>query len=180
MVNGNINRHNSPTPTPLGAAGEQHTQHPERRRSVLTSASTSDWLQRCNSQLLLTMVKFGPTLCCNAREYLNYMFPNRWIGRRGQIEWPARVPHLLPCDYFVWSHLKTMCAKPNLKVLVISRGNQCRWPKYPHRNPFSSQVHCFTQDQQHVARQSEESGQNIYYTNQVSRSIRYVNILIIS
>lgn len=34
------------------------------------------------------------------RNYLNQTFPNRWIGRRGFIEWPARSPDLTPLDFF--------------------------------------------------------------------------------
>lgn len=34
------------------------------------------------------------------------MFPNRWIGRRGFVEWPARSPDLSPLDYFLWGYLK--------------------------------------------------------------------------
>jgi hypothetical protein len=34
------------------------------------------------------------------RRYLDKVFPNRWIGRRGQIEWPARSPDLTPPDFF--------------------------------------------------------------------------------
>lgn len=35
------------------------------------------------------------------RTYLNEVFPNRWIGRRGPIEWPARSPDLTPLDFFM-------------------------------------------------------------------------------
>ncbi|EFN79592.1 hypothetical protein EAI_04836, partial [Harpegnathos saltator] len=34
------------------------------------------------------------------------VFPHRWIGRRGPIEWPPRLPDLSPNDYFLWGHLK--------------------------------------------------------------------------
>lgn len=40
------------------------------------------------------------------REYLNRIFPERWIGRGGPIYWPARSPDLTPVDYFLWGHLK--------------------------------------------------------------------------
>lgn len=40
------------------------------------------------------------------RNYLNNVFPNRWIGRRGTIEWPARSPDLNPCDFFLWGYIK--------------------------------------------------------------------------
>lgn len=36
--------------------------------------------------------------------YLDKTFPNRWIERRGPIEWPTRSPDLTPLDYFLWDH----------------------------------------------------------------------------
>ena len=33
------------------------------------------------------------------RHYLNENLPNRWIGRRESIEWPARSPDLTPLDF---------------------------------------------------------------------------------
>lgn len=39
--------------------------------------------------------------------YLNHNFPNRWIGRRGNLlEWPPRSPDLTPCDFFLWGYVK--------------------------------------------------------------------------
>lgn len=40
------------------------------------------------------------------RQYLDAVFPHRWIGRRGAIEWPARSPDLTPLDYFLWGYVK--------------------------------------------------------------------------
>ena len=40
------------------------------------------------------------------REWLNEKFGERWIGRRGFIEWPPRSPDLSPCDFFLWGVLK--------------------------------------------------------------------------
>ena len=40
------------------------------------------------------------------RNYLNEVFPDRWIGRNGPILWPARSPDLTPLDYFLWGHIK--------------------------------------------------------------------------
>lgn len=54
------------------------------------------------------------------RQYLHNTFPNRWIGRRGPIEWPARSPDLSPLDFFLWGHLKSLIYKtdvPNLDAL---------------------------------------------------------------
>lgn len=40
------------------------------------------------------------------RDYLDMVFPNRWIGRLGPIAWPPRSPDLTPLDYFLWGFLK--------------------------------------------------------------------------
>lgn len=40
------------------------------------------------------------------RAYLDATFPGRWIGRRGEIEWPPRSPDLTPLDFFYWGYLK--------------------------------------------------------------------------
>lgn len=39
----------------------------------------------------------------DVRQYLSEVFPGRWIGRRGSIEWPARSPDLTPLDFFMGS-----------------------------------------------------------------------------
>lgn len=41
------------------------------------------------------------------REILDARFPNKWIGRGGPINWPARSPDLNVLDYFVWGYVKT-------------------------------------------------------------------------
>ena len=47
-----------------------------------------------------------PHYAAPVRQYLDELFPNRWIGRRGFVEWPARLPDLSPLDYFLWGYLK--------------------------------------------------------------------------
>lgn len=42
----------------------------------------------------------------SVRDFLDDKFRNRWIGRRGPIEWPARSPDLTPTDFFLWGFLK--------------------------------------------------------------------------
>lgn len=42
----------------------------------------------------------------NVSQYLNMMFPQRWIGRHGAISWPALSPDLTPLHYFFWGCLK--------------------------------------------------------------------------
>lgn len=38
---------------------------------------------------------------------LNRKYPNKWIGRRGPVAWPARSPDLTPLDFFFWGQMKT-------------------------------------------------------------------------
>lgn len=52
-----------------------------------------------------------PHFARQVREYLNTVFPERWIGRRGPIEWPARSPDLTPMDFFLWGYLKSKVYK---------------------------------------------------------------------
>lgn len=56
-----------------------------------------------------------PHYAAIVRQYLDRIFPGRWIGRRGTIEWPARSPDLTPLDFFLWGHLKSKVyiQKPN-------------------------------------------------------------------
>lgn len=41
-----------------------------------------------------------------ARERLNDMFGEQWIGRYGPSRWPARSPDLTPLDFFLWGRIK--------------------------------------------------------------------------
>lgn len=41
------------------------------------------------------------------RDFLEETFPGSWIGRGGEIKWPARSPDLAPNDYFYWGYLKS-------------------------------------------------------------------------
>lgn len=44
--------------------------------------------------------------CLEARKLLDQNLQGRWIGRRGNIEWPARSPDLSVCDFWLWSFLR--------------------------------------------------------------------------
>ena len=47
------------------------------------------------------------------REYLNNVFPNRWIGRSRPVQWPPRSPNLTPMDFFIWGEMKCLvCDTP--------------------------------------------------------------------
>ncbi|KAK3880944.1 hypothetical protein Pcinc_014594 [Petrolisthes cinctipes] len=41
-----------------------------------------------------------------ARDYLNEVFPGRWVGRGGLVSWPPRSPDMNPLDFYVWGHMK--------------------------------------------------------------------------
>ena len=47
-----------------------------------------------------------PHYARSVRNYLEEVFNNRWISRRGPIEWPPRSPDLNPLDFFLWGYLK--------------------------------------------------------------------------
>lgn len=47
-----------------------------------------------------------PHFSVDVRNYLNEIFPNRWIGRKGPILWPPRSPDLTSLDFFLWGYLK--------------------------------------------------------------------------
>lgn len=57
----------------------------------------------------------------DVRHYLDLTFPNRWIGRRGSLEWPARSPDLTPLDFFLWGYVKSMVYKTKPRDIVDLR-----------------------------------------------------------
>ncbi len=40
------------------------------------------------------------------RSYFNETFPNRWIERRGCVEYFSHSPDLTPLHFFLWGYLK--------------------------------------------------------------------------
>ena len=54
----------------------------------------------------------------NVRNYLDEVFSNKWIGRRGSIEWPARSPDLTPMDFAVWGIIKQSVYQRNPRNIV--------------------------------------------------------------
>ena len=49
-----------------------------------------------------------PHFALAAREILHQRFPNKWIGRQGPTQWPARSPDLNPLDFYLWGNLKAI------------------------------------------------------------------------
>ena len=46
------------------------------------------------------------------RQYLDRKLPGRWMSRGGPIDWPARSPDFMPCDYFLWGNVKDLENEP--------------------------------------------------------------------
>lgn len=46
-----------------------------------------------------------PHAAVTAREWLDAVFPEKWIGRGSNVSWPPRSPDLNPLDFF-WGYLK--------------------------------------------------------------------------
>ncbi len=47
-----------------------------------------------------------PHYAQSVRQFLHETFPDRWIGRRGPIDWPARSTDLTPTDFFLGAVIK--------------------------------------------------------------------------
>ncbi|CAH1986436.1 unnamed protein product [Acanthoscelides obtectus] len=60
-----------------------------------------------NVRLMFQQDGAPPHYALRVRQYLEQSFPDRWIGRRGAIEWPPRSPDLSLLDFFMWGHLKS-------------------------------------------------------------------------
>jgi len=59
----------------------------------------------------------APHSSLEVRNFLNYRFPGRWIGRGGPHNWPARSPDLSPLDYCIWGWMKELV----YSVKVVTR-----------------------------------------------------------
>lgn len=47
-----------------------------------------------------------PHYALTVRAFLDEKFGDRWIGRRGPVDWPPRSPDLTPPDFWLWGFLK--------------------------------------------------------------------------
>lgn len=62
--------------------------------------------QRLNPRIFFQQDGAPPHYGLQVRRFLDNTFNERWIGRRGPIEWPPRSPDLTPMDFFFWGHVK--------------------------------------------------------------------------
>ena len=58
-----------------------------------------------------------PHYALRVRDYLNEVFPQRWIGGRGSIEWPPRSPDLTPMDFFFGGVVKNKVYEKNSETV---------------------------------------------------------------
>lgn len=86
-----------------------------------------------------------PHFGVDIRRHLNHVFPGKWIGRRGAIEWPARSPDLSPLDYYFWGYLKDQVYRTKPQDLVELRlrivEEAARIPVDAIRNALSAFYH---------------------------------------
>uniref|UniRef100_A0A1B6KCB5 DUF4817 domain-containing protein n=1 Tax=Graphocephala atropunctata TaxID=36148 RepID=A0A1B6KCB5_9HEMI len=134
MWNGHVNRHNCRYWDNVNPhwMSECHTQHPPKlnvwaaivRNSIIGpffidvnfNAKYKDMLQNEIALQATLGADFQtfffqqdgapPHYSVQVKQYLDAVFPHRWIGRRDAIEWPARSPDLTPLDYFLWGYIK--------------------------------------------------------------------------
>ena len=60
----------------------------------------------CSTLLHGHQRRFAPHFAGPVHAVLTKTFGNRWIGRGGPVNWPARSLDLSPLDFFVWGYMK--------------------------------------------------------------------------
>ena len=58
-----------------------------------------------------------------ARDFLRDRFPGQLISLRGDLNWPARSPDLVPCDFFLWGYLKSLVYNNRPRNLETLKNN---------------------------------------------------------
>ena len=61
-----------------------------------------------------------PHYTIRVREFLNEIFPCRWLGRGGPVARPPRSPDVVPMDYYLCGHMKTLVYDTKVDVLYSS------------------------------------------------------------
>ena len=77
--------------------------------NMLQTAAMPQLTQRADfGELWFMQDGAPPHYSLQVRAFLDQTFPNRWIGRRGSIEWSPRSPDFTPMDFFLWGVVKEM------------------------------------------------------------------------
>ena len=58
-----------------------------------------------------------PDHASRVRDYLNEVFPQGWLGKRGRIEWQRRSPDLTPMDFVFGVVVKNKVYEKNPKTI---------------------------------------------------------------
>ena len=91
------------------------TMNSERYCHVLNEKVIPFFKQRRHLTKIYQQDGAPPHYSLAAREILNRYLPDRWIGRRGPTEWPARSPDPTVCDFFlrdkVYNHMPSSTAQ---------------------------------------------------------------------
>ena len=74
----------------------------------------------------------------DVREYLNNVFPNRWIGRGGPVQWPPRSPDLTPMDIFIWGEMKCLVYETPIDWLPMWQKLQQLFVRHNHLHADTS------------------------------------------
>ena len=97
------------------------------RYSVLLQREFLDLIEDFPIQLRRDML-FQQDACPShtsrmARAVLNDMFPKKWIGKFGPINFPPRSPDLTVLDYFLWGRIKNLVynTRPTTRDDMINR-----------------------------------------------------------
>lgn len=130
-LNGQVNRHNCRlwSRTNPHWMEELHTQHPQKINvwaGILNNTiigpffidgnlTSQKYLQLLRRNVVPKLQELNidihqiwfqqdgapPHFAREVRQFLDEVFPEKWIGRRGPIEWPARSPDMTPMDFFI-------------------------------------------------------------------------------
>lgn len=105
------------------------TMNSERYCNILNKKVVPFFTRPINDQMIYQHDGAPAHYSLDAREILDNSLGNRWIGRRGYIEWPARSPDLTVCDFWLWSNLRDSVYTPGQNFATLDelsdRISQC-------------------------------------------------------
>jgi len=83
-----------------------------RFRDIILNGAVTEFVDdlplQASRDMMFQLDGAPPHFANDVREWLDGVFPGRWIGRAGPVAWPARSPDLTPLDFYLWGHLKAV------------------------------------------------------------------------